>query len=567
MNLPDFEYDTKGRLISFNGDTSLKGLKQPLAYTQDHITELLKCKNDIIYFAENYMYIMNLDEGMIKPKIRDYQKEMLKAYQDNRKTIVLSSRQSGKTTTFTIFILWCILFKEDFNVAILANVHSMAIEIMNNLKTSYALLPKWLMQGVRVWNERRIKLENNCIVYAAATSKNAIRGRAVSLLILDETAFVGNKSWDNFYNAVYPTISSSKTAKIVMVSTANGRNHFYNFWNEAVSGANGYKPVRVDYWQVPGRDEKWKAETIKGFGGNRQAQLKFAQEFGNDFLGSSNTLIPTEILNTLKAETPLNLNNYLHNISPTYHNYIKIYNMPEKGHRYVLSVDSAKVTINHVGDAICIQILDVTSLPFIQVATVIIREGLSYLEVPKLVKELVDLYGDVYTFIENNEGAGQSIADTLIGDDYELENVYWEKEGYPGYRTTTKSKKLGCSNLALLMDKQRLILQDWDTINQLGSFVKTKETYAADDNYYDDAVMSLIGAIYFIQDKEFDGVEKFDFVNGFNKKPEAPRDEDLVVIMPFDETPAEEMDWNWMFNKRDVQSRDDDFIMPIFDDD
>ena len=555
INLPDFEYDIKGKLLSFNGDVALKPAKAVLPFTDDYVKEILKCKNDIVYFAQNYVYVLNLDQGMIKPKVRAYQKNMLKSYEANRMTICLSSRQSGKTMTFTIFILWSILFKQDYNVAILANVHSMSIEIMNNLKLTYSLLPKWLQQGVVVWNERRIKLENNCVVYAAATSKSAIRGRSVSLLILDETAFVTPKYWESFYNSIYPTISSSKTSKIIMVSTANGKNHFYKFWTDAHSKIehNGFNPIRVDWWEVPGRDEKWKEETIRGFGGGAVGAKQFAQEFGNDFQGSSATLISQMTLNSLTHMVPIKHQYPFPDVSTTITKCITMYKPPMPDRIYSMSVDSAKVTEHHVGDAVSMQILDVSSFPFEQVCTVIIREGISYLELPEFIYQMANLYNEAMLFIENNEGAGQSTADKLASDSYDYQKLYWEKDGYPGYRTTTKTKRLGCSNLTALLDSGKLLLHDQVTIHQLSTFVKKKDSYKADGSYYDDAVMSLIGAIFFMQDREYelDNIGKLDYIKGLFESAVTEDEYDANTFGFMDDGMEEEEqeDWSWVLQK------------------
>jgi len=493
--LPDFEKDTKGKVLAFDGDTSLKPCKAHLEYTKEHIEEYMKCKNDIMYFIENYMYIVTMDQGSIKPVLRDYQRTIIQSYLDHKRNIVLASRQIGKTTTSIAYILWYILFHDTKSVAILANVHAMAIEIMSNLKISYSLLPKWLQQGVKVWNEKSIRLENGVKVYAAATSKNAIRGRSISLLVLDELSTVSPAIWNNFSQSVFPTISSSKESQIIITSTPFGRNHFYELWKGATDEKewNGYKPLRVDWWEVPGRDDAWREQSLKDLSGDLR---KWQQEYGNSFSESGYTLIDGKVLATIQdcAE------NIYHNIplEKRYTDYIKVYETPLAGHIYSVGLDSSEMQEHSVGDSISIQVLDVTSVPFIQVATCNIRAGISYLEVPEIAVAIGNYYNTAYIFIEQNS-TGLEIANNIVND-IGYENIYYEKK-LPGYKTTKRTKRLGCSNLKMLVEGSYLILKDFETISQLTTFTKSHSSFKADSGYLDDAVMALLGAIFFMLDR------------------------------------------------------------------
>ena len=551
--LEDFYVDIKGRPIAYDGNDSLKRCNVKLPYTKAHIDEIIKCKNDWKHFAQNYYHITSLDEGVIKIKTRYYQDNIINNFINNRFNIVLSSRQSGKSTSYEIFCLWYVLFQESKTIAILANKLETAVGILSKIKMAYELLPNYLKQGVKKWNEKSIEMENGCKIIASATSSSAIRSKSVNVLILDEQAFVPTKQWEKFYSSVYPTISSSQDSKIIIVSTPNGLNQFYKFWNDAIKGVEGiagkgnkFIPYRVDWWEVPGRDEAWKQETIAN-----TSQKEFDTEYGNCFQGSAATLLESHIFNTLSAIEPLdNSKLILTGIAKKYQNYLKIYNTPEENHTYIVSLDAAKMTENSNGDAISIQILDITHFPFKQVGTLLISEGVSYLEMDDVAIAIAELYNKAYLFIENNEGAGQSIADKILDKDYK--NLYQQKDGVAGYRTTTKTKKLGCTNLKFLIENQRLLLQDQVTITQLSTFVKIRNTYKADIGYQDDAVMALIGAIFFMQDKEFEGITDIDYVNGVIKREEEDDTTTPIplIIAPFleDEEQKVEMDWSWLGN-------------------
>lgn len=545
--LPDFTHDLDGRSLSFDGNTALKSVKQPLAYSKAHIEEIIKCKTDWRYFAENYYYILSLDEGMIKVKLRDYQDQIIQNFIDNRFNIVLASRQCGKSTSYEIFVLWYILFNTNKNVAILANKADTSRGILRKIKLAFELLPHWLQQGVKTWNVSSIELENGCTVTASATSSSAIRSKAANVVILDEMGFVGNNVWDDFYSSVYPTISSSKESKIIIVSTPNGLNHFYQFWQDAVKKRSEFVPVRVDWWQVPGRDKKWQTETIRNIG-----ERRFATEYGNDFASSSFTLIESKYITAMSYESAIDLED-LEAIKelklPTkYLEYLKIYDKPIPGHVYSMSIDSAKVVEDSVGDSVAIQILDITSMPIIQVGTGLIRDGVSYLEVPEIAVELGKWYNEAYMFVENNE-IGQEVANMIV--DFEYENIYWEKPSLPGYRTTKKTKRIGCSNLKMLAENEGIIIKDFETISEISTFIKNKASYAAEKGHHDDAVMALIGALFFMTDKDYVNIASADFLKGImTRSGEAVQEADTSSFGIFDNgiEEKEELDWSWLYD-------------------
>ena len=258
----------------YNGNVNIKRKGTPIEFSNDMISEYLKCAADPIYFAEKYIQIVHVDHGLISIKMYDYQKEIAIAITDNRRVTVNTSRQAGKTTTAVAIILHYVLFNDYKTVALLANKGDAAREILDRIKIAYEALPKWLQQGVIEWNKGSVEFENGCKIIAGATSSSAIRGKSISFLYIDETAFVEN--WDEFFASVFPTISSGNTTKILFTSTPNGLNHFYKTCEGARENRNGYIYIEVPWQRVPGRDDKWKKETLEGMYFDMQ---KFSQEF------------------------------------------------------------------------------------------------------------------------------------------------------------------------------------------------------------------------------------------------------------------------------------------------
>ena len=304
----------------YNGNISLKKARMPIKWTAEMLQEFIKCRDDPIYFAEKYIQIVHVDRGLIPIVLYDYQKEIMTKVTNNRRVTVVTSRQAGKTTTAAAIILHYILFNEHKTVALLANKGDAAREILDRIKLSYESLPDWLQQGVVEWNKGSIELENGCKVLAAATSSSAIRGKSISLLYIDEAAFVEN--WDEFFASVFPTISSGETTKILFTSTPNGLNHFYKTCNGAANGTNGYQYVEVPWQRVPGRGEAWYKETIAAMDFDLE---KFAQEFECQFQGSSGTLISGAVLKTLVSRSAL-----------TSHDGLNKYYDPVREHSYVI---------------------------------------------------------------------------------------------------------------------------------------------------------------------------------------------------------------------------------------
>jgi hypothetical protein len=475
----------------YNGNPLLKKSRKKIAWTQEQVQEWLKCAQDPIYFAEKYIKIVHVDRGFIPIKLYTYQKEIIEKITNNRRVTVVTSRQAGKTTTAAAVILHYILFNEHKTVALLANKGDAAREILDRIKAAYEALPNWLQQGVEEWNKGNITLENGCKVLAAATSSSAIRGKSISLLYIDEAAFV--ESWDEFFASVYPTISSGDTTKILFTSTPNGLNHFYKTCEGAAKPRdseewNGFEFVRVPWFEVPGRDEKWKKETLAAMDWDYE---KFAQEFECEFLGSSGTLISGAVLKTLVSKIPL-----------TDRDGLTMYEEPIKGNQYAISAD---VSRGKGLDYSAFQVIDVTKMPYKQVC--VYRNNLATpLDYSGTLHRLGKAYNSASILVENND-AGCQVADSLHYD-YEYENIiYTENAGASGkrisagfagktkergVRTTKTVKAVGCSMLKLLVEQHQLIINDHQTIFELSRFSRKGNSYEAEDGCNDDLVMSLV---------------------------------------------------------------------------
>lgn len=471
----------------FRGNPNLKRSNQPINWTPELVMEYKKCKDDYKYFAENYFTIVT-ENGKEKIALYDYQEELINSCINNRFTIAEMSRQCGKTTSVTVFALWYILFNEDKTIAILANKAETAREILSRIQMAYELLPKWLQHGVKEWNKGSFVLENDCRILAAATSTTAIRGYTIDVLILDEAAHI--EHWDLFYSAVYPTVSSRKQSKIIMISTVFGMNHFFEFAEGARKGTNNFHLISIPWQKVPGRDLKWKEEILASMNYNYE---KFSQEFENEYLGSSGTLIAGWKLKELAL---------IHNEPLLRKAGIFQYEKPIKGHLYVLVADTSR---GKGLDYSAFHIIDVTKMPYKQVC--VYRDNLiSPVDYGEIIHRMAKTYNDALALIENNDIGGQ-VAD-IIYYDYEYENIlqtesagrdgkristgFGGNKSERGIRTTKTVKSVGCSMIKMLIEQDQIILSDHQTVEEFKTFSKKNNSYEAEDGKNDDLVMGLV---------------------------------------------------------------------------
>lgn len=481
---PMFEEPTI--LSKFRGNTLLKKPGEQIAWTPELVAEWLRCADDPLYFINKYCKIVHVDKGLIPFDMRDYQEDMVLKMHTNRNCIFNCSRQSGKTTSVVGYVLYYAIFNPMKVIGIFANKGDISRKILGQIRLAYTYLPKWLQQGVVEFNKGSIELENGSKIIATSTASDAGRSYAYSLIVLDELAFIEN--WEEFSGSVLPTISSGETTKIVMVSTPRGLNHFYKILTDAKEGRNDYAWIEVPWYKVPGRDEKWGAMALRDF--CHGDQQKFDQEFNIEFLGSSGTLIAGWKLKQLSAKTPI-----------ADHVGLKQYELPKDGRRYCIVVD---VSRGKGLDYHAFQVIDVTEMPYKQVA-VFRNNMMTPLDYTAIVYEAAKQYKEAMVLVETRDIGGQ-VADHLY-DDLEYENlVFTESAGARGKRislgmgkgtergvmTSQTVKRIGCSILKLLIEGDKLIIQDFETINELSTFSKKGSSYEAERGAHDDLTMGLV---------------------------------------------------------------------------
>jgi hypothetical protein len=479
--------------LFYKNNECLRNYGIKFSYTPEQINEIRKCKTDKEYFIKKYCHIINQDAGLIKFNLYKYQKRLLKKITSSKRLIIKAPRQSGKTITMAADILHYVLFNDNKTVAIVAHKASAAKYVLSQIKLMYEHLPYWMQQGVKTWNKKNIKLENNNEIITGATTSSSIRGRAISYLYLDEFAFVSSTLFDEFFKSVYPTVASAKSAKIIMSSTPNGLNHFYKFWTEAVEKINGFKYFAVKWNDIPGRNAAWRKKTI-----NETGLEEFRQEFETEFLGSSNTLICAETLRALAFKNP---------IFKQFDGKLKIYEEPKideviENGRVVKRIPHIYVAICDVAegvgeDASTIQIIDVTHLPYSLAATYE-DDKMPTNIYHTIIDTLAKRYNNAVVIIENN--AIGSEVNTMLFEDTEYENIFFDKKKN-GLRMTKQTKKIGCAKLKVMLENDQLIIHDFDTIRQLSKFIKVRQTFKGEAGSHDDLVTPLILFAYFMGNK------------------------------------------------------------------
>jgi hypothetical protein len=470
---------------------NLKATGVPISYTEEELDEFILCKQDPIYFIRNYCKIVSLDHGLILFKLYEYQVDFIKTLQDNRWVISMQPRQMGKSQVVAAYILWYCLFNGNTQSAILANKAVAAREIMSRFQLMYEYLPKFLQQGVKVWNKGNIELENGSKVFTAATTGSGLRGKTLNLVYMDETAIVPNNVFEDFFVSTYPTISSGKTTKIIMTSTPLGYNHFWKFWTEAENGINGFVPFRVRYDQHPERNKAWADEQLKILG-----ELKFTQEVNCDFLGSSHTLIRADVVAALPMSRPIFSKDGL----DVYEKAIKKDPNIGKDHSYIMVVDTAKGT---GGDYSAFTIIDVTISPY-KVVGKYRDNKIAPLLFPSIIYKTAKDYNDAWVLFEIN--ASEQVPH-IMWNELEYENIlfvsrtagqqtvsagFGGKSFSLGVTTDKRVKRIGCANFKALVEEGQLFIPDSDIIAEMTTFVQVKDSFAADDGYHDDLVMTLV---------------------------------------------------------------------------
>ena len=468
------------------GNPNLKKANTPIEFTEENIVEFLKCKEDPVYFARNYVKIVSLDEGLVPFSLYDFQEKLINRFHKNRFNICKMPRQTGKSTTCVSYLLHYAVFNDNVNIAILANKASTARDLLGRLQLAYENLPNWMQQGIIAWNKGSLELENGSKISANSTSSSAVRGGSYNVIFLDEFAFIPNHIADDFFASVYPTITSGQSTKVIIVSTPRGMNHFYRLWHDAEKGKSEYVPTDVHWSEVPGRDSNWKEQTIAN-----TSEQQFKIEFECEFLGSVNTLINPAKLKTLVYEDPSKRNKGL-----------DIYKPPEENHNYLITVDVAR---GIGGDYSAFIVYDITEFPYSVVAKYRNNE-IKPMLFPNIINDVGRGYNNAFLLVEIND-IGDQVAN-ILHFDLEYDNLlmcsmrgrsgqvvgsgFSGKKSMLGVRMTAAVKKLGCSNLKTLLEDDKLLVCDYDIISELTTFAQKHNSFEAEEGCNDDLAMCLV---------------------------------------------------------------------------
>jgi len=468
------------------GNPNLKKANTPIEFTQEQVLEFVKCKDDPVYFANNYIKIVSLDEGLTQFHPYHFQERLINNFHNNRFNICKMPRQTGKSTTVVSYLLHYLIFNDSVNIGILANKAATARELLGRLATAYENLPKWMQQGIIAWNKGNIELENGSKILAASTSASAVRGMSFNILFLDEFAFVPNHIADSFFASVYPTITSGKSTKVIIVSTPHGMNHFYRMWHDAEKGKNEYVPTDVHWSEVPGRDNEWKKQTIAN-----TSEQQFKIEFECEFLGSIDTLIAPSKLRSFIYDSPLKKNAGL-----------DVYEVSQENKDYVITVDVARGVSE---DYSAFVVVDITEFPHKVVAKYRNNE-IKPMLFPNIIWEVAKSYNNAYILCEVND-IGDQVA-SIIQYDLEYQNLLMCSmrgragqivgQGFSGKKTqlgvkmSKTVKKVGALNLKTMIEEDKLLFKDYEIISELTTFIQKNNSFEAEDGCNDDLAMCLV---------------------------------------------------------------------------
>jgi len=468
------------------GNPLLKKANTPIEFTEDQIREFVRCKNDPVYFAKNYVKIVTLDKGLQPFAMYPFQERLVNNFHQHRFNICKMPRQTGKSTTVVSFLLHYAVFNDNVNIGILANKAATARELLDRLQTAYENLPKWMQQGIIAWNKGSLELENGSKILAASTSASAVRGMSFNILFLDEFAFVPNHIADSFFASVYPTITSGKSTKVIIVSTPHGMNHFYRMWHDAERGKNEYIFTDVHWSEVPGRDAEWKKQTIAN-----TSEQQFKVEFECEFLGSVDTLISPSKLRTLVYDHP-----------KTRSAGLDVYVDPIEEHDYLMTVDVARGVGN---DYSAFTVVDITQFPHRVVAKYRNNE-IKPMLFPSVIVDLAKSYNDAFILCEVND-VGDQVA-SIIHYDLEYNNLLMCSmrgragqivgQGFSGKKTqlgvkmSKAVKKVGCLNLKTMIEEDKLIFNDYEIMSELTTFIQKHNSFEAEEGCNDDLAMCLV---------------------------------------------------------------------------
>jgi hypothetical protein len=468
------------------GNPLLKKANTTHEFTEEQVLEIAKCMKDPVYFAKNYVKIVTLDHGLQTFTPYHFQEKLISNFHKHRFNICKMPRQTGKSTTVVAFLLHYAVFNDNVNIGILANKAATARELLDRLQTAYENLPKWMQQGIISWNKGSLELENGSKILAASTSASAVRGMSFNILFLDEFAFVPNHIADSFFASVYPTITSGKQTKVIIVSTPHGMNHFYRMWHDAEKGKNEYVFTDVHWSEVPGRDEEWKKQTIAN-----TSEQQFKVEFECEFLGSVDTLIAPSKLRALVYDHP-----------KTSSGGLDVHQEVVDNHDYLITVDVAR----GVGsDYSAFTVVDITTFPH-QVVAKYRNNEIKPMLFPSIIVDVAKNYNNAYILCEVND-VGDQVA-SIIHYDLEYNNLLMCSmrgragqivgQGFSGKKTqlgvkmSKTVKKVGCLNLKTMIEENKLLFKDYEIMSELTTFIQKHNSFEAEEGCNDDLAMCLV---------------------------------------------------------------------------
>ena len=479
------------------GNPNLKKANTQIEFTQEQILEFVACRHDPVYFAKKYIKIVSLDEGLVNFNLYPFQEKLVRNFHENRFNICKMPRQTGKSTTVVSYLLHYAVFNDNVNIAILANKASTARDLLGRLQLAYENLPKWMQQGILAWNKGSLELENGSKILAASTSASAVRGGSYNVIFLDEFAFIPNHIADQFFASVYPTISSGQKTKVIIVSTPHGMNHFYRMWHDAEQSKNEYIPTDVHWSEVPGRDEKWRQQTIAN-----TSEAQFKVEFECEFLGSVDTLIAPSKLRNLIYENPRTSNAGF-----------DVYVEPEQKHDYLITVDVARGVEKDYSAFI---VVDITKFPHKVVAKYRNNEVKPML-FPNIIYDIAKSYNEAFILCEVND-IGDQVA-SIINYDLEYENLLMCSmrgragqivgQGFSGKKTqlgvkmSKTVKKVGSLNLKTIIESDKLLFSDYNILSELTTFIQKNNSFEAEEGCNDDLAMCLVIYAWLVQQEYF----------------------------------------------------------------
>jgi hypothetical protein len=501
------EYTKKNYYL---GNPNIKRFGTKTDWTPELIEEYKRCMNSCEYFATNYVKIIDIDKGLQRISPFDYQKNMWQTFSDNRFTIVLAARQSGKTVAAAIFLLWWGLFHADQTIALVAHKAAQAREILSRISLYLENLPFFVQQGVRELNKGSITFENNTKIFAEASESASLRGRSVSLLYIDEMAFIGNDV--EFMAATYPVISSGKNSRVIITSSAGSLGALFTaYWEQAIKGKNEFVPIEVHWSDVPGRDDEWERVTRA----NSTSDREFEREFCNKFTGDTGMLIDAAIVLKMIPEEPEEEHE---------HGKLRVYELPKEECGYVMTVD-----VSH-GKGLDYSTFSIfkLELPFEQVA--VFRSGdISPLLLPEIAIKWAKKYNNAQIVVENND-----IGTMVVRDIHEEYDNIFKMGGLKlsdlGVKVTKRVKSVGCAILRDLIEGYHLKIVDKWTIDEIKVFEQKGQTFQARDKYHDDIMSNLWLFAWWLDtnsaDEMFD-VDKMTYVisNALKSIDEAEKDD------------------------------------------